>query len=45
LIVGFPAVTVVVGYVISLRTTRLTPLALGALSAVAGGLVLLVSGW
>jgi hypothetical protein len=45
LLIACPAVTVAVGYVISLRMARLTPLALAAFGAIAEGLVALVSGW
>jgi hypothetical protein len=45
LLIACLAMTVAVGYVISLRMARLTPIAVAAFCAVAEGLVALVSGW
>lgn len=45
LIVAVPAVTVIVGYAMSLWTGRLTPIAIAALCAVGEGLVALGGYW
>jgi hypothetical protein len=45
LLVALPAVTVIIGYVLSLRAGRLTPVAIAALCAVAEGIVALTAGY
>jgi hypothetical protein len=45
LLVVIPALTVAIGYAVSVRTGRLTPVAVAGLCAVAEGLVALVTGY
>jgi hypothetical protein len=42
---GLPVLTVIAGYAVSLRSARLTPVALAAAGAVAEGVVALVGGY
>jgi hypothetical protein len=45
LVVAIPAATVILGYLLSLWTGRLTPIAIAALCAIAEGLAALVAGY